>query len=116
MTHEIPLEPVLQVIGTVAEINDPGRVGLEVLNARSSAVPFDIGSFNEIDLDSGPRGVFVASPAEEEDVDRETRAMFPRRLLWDQIASSPLSIIPTSFISKGTAGDSRSARQGLAWA
>jgi DNA-binding CsgD family transcriptional regulator len=77
MTREIPWEPVLQVIGTVAEIDDPGRFGLEVLNALSSAIPFDIGSFNEIDLDSG-RAVFVASPPEEEDADQETRAAFPR--------------------------------------
>ena len=77
MTHEIPWEPVLQVIGTVAEINDPSRFGLEVLNALSSAVPFDIGSFNEIDLDSG-RAVFVALPTEEDDVDQETRDAFPR--------------------------------------
>src|ERR1700722_6058024 len=77
MTREIPWGPVLQVIGPVAEIDNPGGCALEVPNARASAIPFDIGSFNEIDLDSG-RAVFVASPPEEEDADQETRAAFPR--------------------------------------
>jgi DNA-binding CsgD family transcriptional regulator len=76
VTHEIPWEPVLQVIGTVAEINEPSNFGLEVLKALSVAVPFDVGSFNEIDLDSG-RAVFVALP-NEEDHDPETRDAFPR--------------------------------------
>ena len=99
MTREIPWEPVLQVIGTVAEIDDPGRFGLEVLNALSSAIPFDIGSFNEIDLDSG-RAVFVASPPEEEDADQETRAAFPAwcsRTQFSSIRIGPATAAPIAY-------------------
>ncbi|HWD96392.1 MAG TPA: hypothetical protein VG246_08240, partial [Acidimicrobiales bacterium] len=77
MALESPWEPALKVVGAIARIDDPSNFGLEALKALSLAVPFDIGSFNEIDLESG-RAVFVALPNDEDLDDDETRDAFPR--------------------------------------
>jgi DNA-binding CsgD family transcriptional regulator len=77
MVVEGTWEPVLQVIAAIAHIDDPAKFGLKALEALALAVPFDSGSFNEIDLESG-RAVVVALPDGVPDGNDETYRAFPR--------------------------------------
>jgi len=52
---------LVDVIGAAASVDDIDRFGPAVLEAIESVVPYDIGSFNEIDPDAG-RAVVCARP------------------------------------------------------
>jgi DNA-binding CsgD family transcriptional regulator len=57
---------VTTVVEAIAEVEDPADFGLVALRALVSVVPFDVGSFNEIDPDV-PLAVFSALPDDTRD-------------------------------------------------
>jgi hypothetical protein len=61
LVDAIPWALVLEVIGTVAAVEEPDLFGSVALEALARAVPFDLGSYNEIDVSSG-RAIFCAYP------------------------------------------------------
>lgn len=57
--------PVIEVIELIAAIEDAGEFGIGALRALAEVVPFDLGSFNEVDPDAG-RAFFCAVPDVEQ--------------------------------------------------
>jgi DNA-binding CsgD family transcriptional regulator len=53
--------PVTKVVEAIAEIEEPADFGMVALRALATVVPFDLGSFNEIDPEV-PRAAFCAYP------------------------------------------------------